>query len=78
MSDDRVRLVKRAELRLILGVSVDTLRRWLDAGKLPKPCTDLGAGQQWWHPQDLEAAGIRLTPAAASQPTPAASESAPA
>ena len=69
-------LIRRGELLRALGISSETLRRWLAAGKCPRPDVDVGGGQQWWHHETLERAGIRLRPAdpaAASQPTTAAS-----
>lgn len=69
-------LIRRGDLLRALGISSETLRRWLANGKCPRPDVDVGGGRQWWHPQTLASAGINLQPAdpaAASQPTPAAS-----
>lgn len=61
-----VPLVKRSALLTALGISSETLRRWLASGKCPRPDIDMGNGQQWWHPETLARAGIRL----ASTPEP--------
>ncbi len=69
-------LVQRADLLRALSRSSETLRRWMAEGKVPRPDVDMGNGQQWWHPETLARAGIRLQPAdqaAANPPTPAAS-----
>jgi hypothetical protein len=69
-------LIKRARLLAALEISSETLRRWLASGKCPPPDVDVGTGQQWWHPETLARAGIRLQPAdqaAANPPRPASS-----
>lgn len=61
-------LVKRSALLAALSISSETLRRWLAAGKCPRPDVDMGGGQQWWHPETLARAGIRLQPAENADP----------
>ncbi len=63
--------LRRHELRAALGVSGETLRRYIRDRKLPPPDIDLGPKAQWWHRATLEAAGIRLPQA--TPPTPASS-----
>jgi hypothetical protein len=54
-------------------VTDETLRRWMKAGKLPKPDVDLSHRTRGWRLSTLRRAGIKL--AAASLPTPGASPS---
>lgn len=74
---DSPRLIRRRDLQRMLGVSGETVRRWLHAGKLPKPDVYVSDQASWWRPDTLAAAGFNVTPAlpeaSASQPTPASS-----
>lgn len=62
-----ITLIKRATLLAVLEIHTETLRRWMAQGKCPRPDIDMGGGQQWWHPETLARAGIRLQPAEAAE-----------
>ena len=54
------RVIYRAELPELLGVTSESVRRWLKAGKLPKPDVDLSQRTRGWRLSTLHAAGIRI------------------
>lgn len=54
------RVIWRSELRRALGVSEDTIRRWLKADKLPRPDVHLSQRSLGWKVSTLQAAGINL------------------
>ena len=59
MTEDRI--VWRADLRAALNnVSDETVRRWLQAGKLPTPDVELSNRTKGWKFSTLEKAGINL------------------
>jgi hypothetical protein len=69
MAHDRI--IWRRDLRKALGdVTDETLRRWIKAGKIPKPDVDLSHRTRGWRLSTLQKSGINL--AAASLPTPEA------
>lgn len=53
-------LVDRPTLRRILGVSSETLRRYLKAQRVPPPAIDVSRQRQQWRVADLREAGIRV------------------
>jgi predicted DNA-binding transcriptional regulator AlpA len=57
-NDDTV--IWRRELHKRLGVSSETVRRLLNAGKLPKPDVDLSLRTRGWRLSTLRSAGINL------------------
>lgn len=50
----------RADLRVRMRVCEETLRRWIKAGKLPKPDVHLSQKSMGWRMSTLRAAGINL------------------
>lgn len=54
------RVIYRAELPGLLHVTSETVRRWLRAGKLPKPDVDLSQRTRGWRLSTLHAAGIGI------------------
>ena len=70
-------LIRRRDLQRALGVSSETVRRWLASGRLPRPDVFVSDAASWWRLDTLDGAGFKIaaapTPETASQPTPAAS-----
>ncbi len=56
--DDQV--IWRKDLEQILNVGSETIRRWMVAGKLPKPDIDLSRRTRGWKRSTLRSAGINL------------------
>lgn len=54
------RVLYRTELCETLGVTSETVRRWINEGKIPKPDINLSAKTQGWRVSSLQAAGIGL------------------
>lgn len=54
------RLVFREDLVTTLGVGNEALRRWIKAGKLPKPDVAITRRTMAWKLSTLQAAGIGL------------------
>ena len=54
------KLFYRNELAAALGVSTETLRRWIRAEKIPKPDIDMSRKTQAWRLSSLQAAGVGL------------------
>lgn len=54
------RLVFRDDLGAALGVGSEALRRWIKAGKLPKPDVAITRRTMAWRLSTLQAAGIGL------------------
>lgn len=53
-------LVLRKDLQAILGVSSETIRRWLKTGKLPEPDIKLSHRTSGWNASTLKSAGVDL------------------
>lgn len=69
-------LIRRRDLQRALGVSSETLRRWLASGRLPRPDVFVSDTASWWRLDTLDGAGFKIAaaiPEEASLPTPAAS-----
>jgi Prophage CP4-57 regulatory protein (AlpA). len=58
MSEDRV--IYRSELCKALGVGSEAVRRWMKAGKLPKPDVAISQKTLGWKLSTLRNAGIGL------------------
>ena len=54
------RVLWRRELREKLGVSEETMRRWLKDEKLPKPDVHLSQRSMGWKLSTLRAGGVNL------------------
>lgn len=54
------RVIYRAELCTMLGVKTECVRRWLVAGKLPKPDVAISRKTAGWRLSTLRSAGIGL------------------
>ena len=54
------RILVRSDLCEMLGVSSETIRRWLNSGALPKPDIALSRKTQAWRLSSLNAAGIGI------------------
>ena len=54
------RVIWRKDLQDTMGVSGETMRRWLNGGKLPKPDVALSQKTTGWRLSTLRAAGINL------------------
>lgn len=48
------------EVCIMSGICVDTLRRWVRAGKFPKPSHRKGA-RKFWTREEVETAVLNLT-----------------
>lgn len=53
-------MIWRPDLQQIVGVSSETVRRWLKTGKLPAPDVALSRRTMGWRISTLRAAGINL------------------
>ena len=58
MSDDKV--IWRRELEAMMAVSSETMRRWIKAGKLPKPDVAMTQKTMGWRVSTLHSFGINL------------------
>jgi predicted DNA-binding transcriptional regulator AlpA len=56
--DDRV--IWRPDLQDSMHVSSETVRRWINSGKLPKPDVAMSRRTMGWRLSTLRAAGINL------------------
>ena len=54
------RVIWRPDLQQKMGVSSNTIRRWMIEGKLPPPDVDLSRRTRGWRLSTLHEAGIRL------------------
>lgn len=59
-TEDQDRLILRGALPAELGVSSETVRRWMRDGKLPKPDVDLSLRTRGWKLSTLRAAGLGI------------------
>lgn len=57
---EKDRVVHRAELEKTLRVSSETVRRWIAAGKMPKPDVNITRATTAWRLSTLRAHGINL------------------
>ncbi len=58
IEEDRV--VWRRELQLAIKVSSETIRRWMQDGRLPAPDVNLSNRTKGWRLSTLRSAGINL------------------
>jgi len=56
--DDKV--IWRRDLQTVMGVTSETVRRWLKSGKLPAPDVSMSRQTMGWRTSTLRAAGINL------------------
>ena len=54
------RVIWRPDLQAKMGVTSNTIRRWMIDGKLPPPDVDLSRRTKGWRMSTLHAAGIKL------------------
>lgn len=54
------RVIWRRDLELMLNVGSETIRRWMVAGKLPRPDINLSRRTRGWKLSTLRSAGIDL------------------
>ena len=57
-TEDRV--IWRRDLQAATQVSSETIRRWMNSGKLPKPDVQISRRTSGWRLSTLRAAGINL------------------
>ena len=60
MTKDEDRVIWRRELQQATKVSSETIRRWMQNGKLPQPDVNLSNRTKGWRVSTLRAAGINL------------------
>ena len=53
-------MIHRRDLQRMLGVSAETIRRWLRSGKLPPPDVAVSHLSSYWRRETLERAGVRV------------------
>lgn len=58
---DEDRIIWRPELQKKLNKSPETIRRWMQDGKLPPPDVNLSVRSRGWMLSTLRAAGIKVT-----------------
>lgn len=54
------RVIYRADLPELFGVTSETIRRWMKAGKLPTPDVRITQRTVGWRVSTLQAAGIGI------------------
>lgn len=54
------RVIWRQDLQDMLRVSSETMRRWINGGKLPEPDVAISRRTMAWRLSTLRAAGIKL------------------
>lgn len=54
------KVIWRHDLQTLLGVSSETIRRWLKVGKLPTPDVSMSNRTLGWRVSTLRSAGINL------------------
>lgn len=59
-ANDPNRVIYRADLPELFGVTSETIRRWMKAGKLPKPDVAITQRTVGWRISTLQAAGIGI------------------
>jgi len=60
MDDSEDRIIYRQDLREILQVTSETLRRWMQTGKLPPPDVDFSLKKKGWKLSTLRKAGVNI------------------
>jgi hypothetical protein len=60
MADEQDRVLWRRDLPGEFQVNTETVRRWIKAGKLPKPDVDLSRRSRGWRLSTLRAAGLNI------------------
>ncbi len=55
------RVIWRPELQKIMGVTSETIRRWVNAHRLPEPDVDMSRKTRGWRLSTLHNAGIKIT-----------------
>lgn len=56
------RVIWRPELTKLMGVTSNTVRRWMKTERLPKPDVDMSRKTQGWRISTLRSAGINIAP----------------
>ncbi len=51
-NDPDISFFTRENLRDHLGVSMETIKRWIKLGKIPPPVINFGQGEGW-HPEEV-------------------------
>ncbi len=59
-SQSAERVIWRRDLEQLLNVGSETVRRWMAAGKLPRPDVDISRRTRGWKLSTLREAGIDL------------------
>lgn len=54
------RIIYRHDLREILQVTHETMQRWIQTGKLPKPDVDISRKKVGWKMTTLRNAGLNI------------------
>lgn len=54
------KVIWRHDLQAIMGVSSETIRRWMKGGKLPTPDVNMSLKTVGWRVSTLRNAGINL------------------
>lgn len=54
------RVIWRPEFTKLMGVTSETVRRWLKENRLPKPDVDMSRKTQGWRVSTLRNAGINI------------------
>ena len=54
------RVIWRHDLQALMGVSSETIRRWMNGGKLPTPDVSMSRKTVGWRVSTLRNAGINL------------------
>jgi predicted DNA-binding transcriptional regulator AlpA len=60
MSDEIDRVIFRPELMRTMGVTTETIRRWMKAKRLPAPDVAMSRKTLGWRLSTLRSAGINL------------------
>lgn len=60
MSETEDKVIWRPDLHALLGKSSETIRRWIQSGKLPKPDVQITRKTHGWRVSTLRAAGVNI------------------
>lgn len=59
-TDEQDRVIWRPELQKIMGVTSETIRRWMRANRLPAPDVAMSRKTLGWRVSTLRASGVNL------------------
>jgi len=58
--DEKDRVIFRPELQALMSVTSESIRRWMNSGKLPKPDVRMSRKTLGWRISTLRSAGVNI------------------